>query len=472
MKRPDSIPERPNASTRMSRSAVRYRRGSAVPCRTLMATMATALVLIGACAPSQTNVERDERDTATTATTATTAQTPPPVSFTLCADGLPTTGMWKCDPVFADINGDGRLDVAALPRLGEGPRVWTQQNDGTWKAASNGLQTEKRSCGGGLAVGDINHDGHADLAVGDHCHGIAVYLGDGKGNWNAVVQGLIPPLVPDDHPKIDMYRGAEDLDMADIDGDGHLDLLTGASDEGGINLFYGDGSGDRWNWSQDKLPHDGWANRVLIADVNGDGRQDIIAARGEGPRVWLQAEARNWNPASEGLPTPIVRGLYNGIALGDVNEDGRADLATANWVDGPEVYFQKADGSWVKSPDVFPDMKGGSYGLAMGDVDNDGHLDLVVSGRLDVKGGYVRGVFLLVGDGRGNWSFVSSSGLPATGLASTAGVDLADINGDGKLDVVAGSGLIVETAPGPTEPVIPERLPVWCSMHGGTRPAD
>lgn len=429
--------------------------------RVCIIVASVALFQNAACAPEQESVGR----AGDTGGKRTKAGEPSPVRYALCADGLPTSGMWKCDPVFADVNGDGRLDLAALPRLGHGPGVWLQQADGTWKESSHGLRSDKRSCGGGLAVGDINHDGHMDLAVGDHCHGISIYLGDGEGNWEQVVQGLVPPIVPVDHPKYDMYRGAEDLDMADINGDGHLDLVTGASDEGGVNVFYGDGSGTNWTWAEDNLPREGWANRVLIADVNGDDRPDLVAATGAGPRVWLQNEDGSWTPASEGLPSPIVRGLYNGIAVGDVNDNGRVDLATANWVDGPEVYLQQADGSWRKSPDVFPRMKGGAYGLALGDVDGDGSLDLVVSGRLDVEGGYVRGVFLLAGDGGGRWRYVPDSGLPNTGLAATAGIDLADINGDGRLDVVAGSGLIVESAPGPIAPAIPQRLPVWCSVQ-------
>ncbi len=383
--------------------------------------------------------------------------------YRLCAEGLPKTGMWKCDPVLADVNGDGRLDVAGLPRLGNGPAVWIQQADGTWRESSRGLREQKRSCGGGLAVGDVNGDGHADLAAGDHCHGISVYLGDGKGRWSTVVRGLIPPLVPEDHPRVDLYRGAEDLAMGDVNGDGHPDLVTGASDEGGINLFFGDGTGITWNWSDDALPKTGWANRVAIADVNGDGRPDIAASKGEGPRVWLQQADGKWEDASKGLPSPMVRGLYTGLSPRDLNGDGRVDLAVANWVDGPEVFFQQPGGTWKKAKDVFPEMKGGAYGLDTGDANRDGHMDIVVSGRLNLEGGYVRGVFLLLGDGKGQYRFASESGLPTTGLAATAGVTLGDINGDGALDVAAGSGLIVETAEGPTEPSIPERLLVWCA---------
>ncbi len=404
-----------------------------------------------------------DRDQTIKTTPQHPAEPPPVVEFTPCTTGLPEEGMWKCDPVFADVNHDGLLDLAAIPRLGDGPRVWLGDGQGNWQDASQGLKTVAPSCGGGLGVHDLNGDGHPDLAVADHCRGAFVYLGDGAGHWEAITQGLSPAEGTADEARTQPALGAEDIAVGDVNGDGHLDLVASSSDEAGINVYLGDGTGRNWSRSSGSLPQTAWANRVALADVNGDGRLDLLAGFSEGPRVWLNDGQGDWTPAWDGMPSPLYQGIYTGLAVGDINEDGRPDVAIANWIDGPEVYLQQENGSWLKTPDVFPDMLGGAIGAALGDIDGDGHLDMVVSGRLGTDPGYVRGVYFLHGDGAGNWDFVSNSGLPTTGLAATTGIALGDVNGDGLLDIAAGSGLIVETTPGRHRPILPARLLVWCA---------
>ena len=396
---------------------------------------------------------------------------PPVVTYALCSDGLPTTGMWKCDPVFADVNEDGSLDMAALPRLGNGPHVWLGDGQGSWRESSAGLAVKDRSCGGGLSFGDVNGDGHVDLAVADHCQGIFVYLGDGAGHWNMSTEALnhydMATVDTDEMPDV----GMEDIALGDVNGDSYLDLVASASDQAGIHVYLGDGSGKSWKHQPGTLPTTGWANRIVLCDMNEDGRLDVVSSYSAGPRVWLNQGEGQWRAASAGLPSPLVHGLYTGIATGDVNEDGRTDIISANWVDGPEVYLQQENGSWKKTPDVFPEMTGGAVGLALGDLDHDGHLDMAVSGKLRYgQRGYVRGVFALRGNGAGEWTYIAHCGLPDTGLAATSGVALVDVDRDGLLDLAAASGLIVETAPGPQEPILPTRMLVWCAQRPSPGP--
>jgi hypothetical protein len=405
---------------------------------------------------------------------ATTQPEPTPpihnrVRYRMCANGLPRDLSWKCDPILADVNKDGFMDLAANPRLGKGPRVWLGDGKGNWKDASSGLDHGMGSCGGGLAFADLNGDGHLDLAVGDHCQGVFVYLGDGGNHWQLVTKALFPfDLAADAKGVIDQYAGAEDLDVGDFNHDGFIDLIVSSSDNGGINIYFGDGTGINWRRADGTdLPHLSWANRVVTADINKDGWDDVVASMGEGLRVWINNKQGQFVASQNGLPGPLLQGLYQGVAVGDINKDGLPDIAVANWIYGPEVYLQQTGGSWKKAPMVFERMEGGSYGIALGDLDKDGHLDIVVTGRLDKgdKGvGFVRGVFALLGDGTGKFTYAHGSGLADTGMSFNWGTVLGDVNNDGLLDVVVGSGGVVETVPGRNEPLIPERLAVWCAQ--------
>jgi hypothetical protein len=420
-------------------------------------------VLLAGCARKQNDGSMAQR--------SSDVQLPPaPVTFELSVNGLPAEGMWKCDPILADFNGDGHVDLAAIPRVAYGPRVWLGDGRGNWTETEAGLRTREPSCGGGLCAVDVDEDGHLDLVVADHCNGVFVYLGNGRGEFEVVVEELYPEdMIPMD-ADLNTYLGAEDIDAGDIDRDGDIDLVVGASDDGGISVYLGDGTGSNWQRATAGLPVEGWCVRVQLYDIDEDGLLDIVAAHSSGPRVWLNTGDGAWEPAWDGLPSPSMHGLFTGLAVADVNADGRADLVVANWIDGPEVYLQQADLNWRKTDDVFPEMYGGAVGVDVGDVDRDGHADIVVSGRLKRDRGYVRGVFWLRGDGRGRWDFVRNSGLPISGLAAMSGVVIGDVNDDDVPDIAACSGLIVESvsAGSARSPEIPEHMLVWL----GERRAD
>jgi hypothetical protein len=390
----------------------------------------------------------------------------PAPKFKLSANGLPQAGMWKSTPLVMDINKDGHLDVIAIARLGDGAHVWLGDGKGNWTESSSGLKMKTGSCGGGVAVGDINRDGNLDLAVADHCSGVYVYLADGSGNWKMVTDGLYPPTIkskvsdPDDELR-GVFIGAEDIALADINNDGLLDIVAAASDQGGFEVYLGDGTGKKWKQLtnnglpdlQNPEPEDednaGWANQVKLIDINKDGNLDVVATYYKGPRVWLGDGKGHFKSASDGLPTPLIGGLYRGIDFGDFNEDGLIDIVAANDVNGPELFVQVPGGSWRFTGDLMPSMQNGAVGIAMGDFNKDGHLDLVVAGRKVKEMGSNYGLFLLQGDGKGNFTEMLATNLPEKGLSVSWGVAVGDVNEDGLLDFAATTGGAVAGAAGP-----------------------
>ncbi|MGH6813223.1 MAG: FG-GAP repeat domain-containing protein [Methylocella sp.] len=374
--------------------------------------------------------------------------------------------MWKSTPVFADVNGDGSLDLAALPRLGNGAHVWLGDGKGTWRDASEGLGLPF-SCGGGVSFGDINNDGHLDLVVADHCGGVFVYLGDGRGHWKESTGALNPaalrhkPSAEDDEGEENEPRGAEDVAIGDVNEDGFMDLVVASRMGGGITVYFGDGSGKSWKEAtSDGLPKSGWANKILLQDIDGDGHLDVVASYSDGPRVWRGDGKGHFQPYSRGLPTSTAGGLYRGIAVGDVNEDGRSDIAVANIRTGPEIYLQTKDGAWQPTPPLQSSIKGGATAVALGDLYGDGHLDLVVGGSLSVSDRY--GLFVFLGNGKAEWTELLGTNLPSKGLPFIWGLVLADVNGDGVPD------LAVTTGESPVKRKKNEPLPrmqVWLNQY-------
>ena len=370
----------------------------------------------------------------------------PAVSFVHAAKGLPTSGQWKCDPRIVDVDGDGTQEIVALPRLLKGARMFLMQ-DGLWQDASAGLESDGITCGGGLEVLDLNGDGRNDLIYGCHCKGLYTWLRNAEGGWDKGAEAVWPKYLSDDTANNFMFQGMEDIAVGDVDGDGHADVFTGGSDEGGINMFLGDGTGVNWEWvSEESLPKRGWCTRLMLHDFEGDGDLDLFASYCRGPKVYINDGQGSFTDASLGLPEPPMQGIWWGMEVGDLDSDGMLDIVVANWVNGPEVFFNRA-GQWEYGVDPFPEADGGGTGVDLADFDGDGHLDIVFLGRMNKRQmGHARGLFVLRGDGHGHFEYVADSGLPSTGLSGTAGVTAADFDGDGIPDIVAGTGLSVESS--------------------------
>jgi hypothetical protein len=400
--------------------------------------------------------------------------------FTPGTTGLPRDGKWKSTPLLTDLNHDALPDIAAHLRLGHGARVWLGNGEGAWHDSSEGLEMPQTSCGGGIATGDLNRDGHPDLVVGDHCHGVFVLLGDGLGRWRVVAAAMNSAAAKEEARKqgdVNVFLGTEDLDLGDVNEDGFPDIVTAGSDRGGFTVYLNDGTGLAWTESgndpSDGLPsaddpgpdgqQGGWAQDLLLKDMNGDGHLDVVASYFAGPRVWLGDGKGHWRSASEGLPQPLIGGIYQRLAVADIDGDGRPDLCVANEINGVEIFRQQPDGSWRAAPDPFPALRGGARAVAVGDIDGDRHPDIVVGGSLEQSPEATRGLFLLRGDGQGRWSAAGETGLPGSGMGEIYGIALGDVNGDGRPDIVATTNDSV--APARTgsaaAPTVPKGIQVW-----------
>jgi len=235
-----------------------------------------------------------------------------------------------------------------------------------------------------------------------------------------------------------LENGRTELVFGDVDGDGHLDLVSVGdhgnpfinSDQHGIMVWFGDGQG---HWTLHMEGAFGYGG-VALGDVDNDGLMDIgygihhdYSGDDLGDQLLEVAlgdgTGRHWTPWDDGLATNGETWGMFGTDFADVDNDGHLDIGSISFgcCAGVHVYRNNADGSWTRS---FGFLGGNSDMIfVFGDIDGDGHADFAA--------GHGAGTVYL-GDGSGGFTLADSN-LPGSSWRS--GVSLGDVTGDGRDDL-------------------------------------
>jgi hypothetical protein len=364
----------------------------------------------------------------------------------------------------ADLDGDGDADLACTNALSSQLSVFLNTGGGAFAAPSHSTTGAKPVA---VRSADMNGDTLADLVtLNETGQSLSVFGGGGDGTLVShdlyvfalpIARGLcLADLDGNASPDYALTSAGTDQALvqfndgtgvpasslllatgdqprgvaaADLDLDGSLDLVTGNYNANDLSVFLGTGGGGFGPAAT--YPVAGQPEDVVVADIDADGLPDLAAACQVGHRV---ATLRNVGAGVFVAPiaVPVAVESLQDVAAGDLDGDGRPDFAATHLLAG-EISVRLGDGAGGFPGGSSIPCTGFPKRLALADVTGDGALDVVV-GRI---GGFAGGsVGLLVGTGAG--TLMPPLFYGALG-DTTQDVAAADLNLDGRADVATAS---------------------------------
>jgi hypothetical protein len=261
-----------------------------------------------------------------------------------------------------DLNGDGRLDLVSGGFSGQ-VYIVLQNPDGSF-ASGRPYATDGEQCYD-VVIGDFNRDLRLDIAtMNQRSNDVSVFLGNGDGTF---------PGIPARYP---IGSASVSMIAVDVNNDGSLDLLTGREGPG-LGVLFGTPAGTFIPASDVVFPNAG--DGLTLADVNSDGRPDVVGAnRAGGVTVCLRTATGLLADGVASSPFASA-GTGTGVVVADFDGDGRVDALTTHDTIisfGPRVAFHPGlgDGTFGPASTILSRAFGPSD-VSWGDFNHDGRPD-------------------------------------------------------------------------------------------------
>jgi hypothetical protein len=349
-------------------------------------------------------------------------------------DSKPDVVMAAACSVPTSPSGSGSAGIPGCPASGYPVVVYLSNGDGTFRPGiiSGGPVPALRS----IAVGDFNGDGKLDIAAASDClsaqdcssGSMVILLGNGDGTFTGT--GVSYPLGG-------VVSQANAITVGDLNSDGKADLVVTlacapvvAPCQGAVSVYLGNGDGSFQ--APNSYPTVGNGGiPVVIGDFNKDGKPDVLVATPDSNLVFFPGKGDGTLGNASSTPLPPYGA--QAIAAGDFNGDGNLDVAVGA-SQFASVAFGNGDGTF-QTPTAYnlnPTLPEAAESIVVADMNGDGKPDLIVG-----EGSAFNRTTLLLNDGSGSFTNMSSFQL---GGWQSASIGVGDFNGDGKNDIVLLSG--------------------------------
>jgi hypothetical protein len=271
----------------------------------------------------------------------------------------------SCSGRLVDIDGDRDLDIVLSNDTPDAKLILANDGRGQFHVASTFGRAEWETRN--AAIADLNGDGLPDIIVANRADDASDYicLNQGKGRFDADCIAFA-------------HYSATTITPADFNHDGLIDLVVPHRDGGQSYVYL---NGGRATFAKNRTipfgPPTATIRMTDVADLDGDGLLDIVVTDDERRSVEIYYGRKGGTFSSavvldNGQATPYA------LAVADLNQDGRPDIIVGN-IDAPStVYFNDTGGRHYTAV-PFGDNKGTVYGFAVADLDGDGRLDIAVA---------------------------------------------------------------------------------------------
>ena len=321
-----------------------------------------------------------------------------------------------------DIDGDGDLDVLSSSVL-DREIVWFENTNGSGTFSSGQLISNAAEA---LFVeaGDLDGDGDLDILASNQGTSLLSWFEnlDGAGTFGDIqVLGQSTFFV---------WSAA----IADLDGDGDLDLIS-AGEDPTVEIAWYENTNGQGDFGSKQIIYLSTASNpedVLATDIDGDNDLDIVIATGGDDRViWFENEDGN---GTFGQPNEITATANNvtSIDASDIDGDNDLDILSTSWSDNKVVWYENTDGLGEFSAEiVISDSANGAWDVSTSDIDGDLDKDILLA---SAGSGIVSWIENL--DGSGTFSDLKDI---STEVEVVKSVMAADIDGDTDMDVITAS---------------------------------